>query len=203
MLIAIGLALPIGMLAAARKGSRVDRAASTLAIVGLAIPNIWLGPMLVLLFGVELRWLPLPGDDPNASFSLVLPAVTLGTALLAVLARQTRASMIEVLSEPYVLAARARGLSDLRVLFGHGLRNALMPIVTVAAAQLGALLSGTVIAEKIFERPGLGGLLLEAFFARDIPIVQGCVLVIAILYVGVNLLLDLAYAVIDPRVRLA
>jgi peptide/nickel transport system permease protein len=125
-----------------------------------------------------------------------------GAALAAILTRQTRAALIEVLSEQYILAARARGVPPLPLLFSHALRNALLPVMTVAAAQLGALLSGAVIAEKIFERPGLGTLFLEAFFDRDIPVVQGCVLVIAVVYVLVNLLIDLLYGVVDPRVRL-
>ena len=133
----------------------------------------------------------------------MLPALTVGTALSASLTRQTRAAMIEVLSQPYVAAARARGVTAARVFFQHALRNALLPVLTVGAAQLGALLSGAVIAEKVFERPGLGTLFLEAFFARDIPVVQGVVLVVGLVYVLVNVALDLSYAVVDPRVRLA
>lgn len=203
MTVALVLAIPLGALASVRPGSGWDRGASALAMLGIAIPNIWLGPLLVLFFGVQLRWLPLPGDDPTRPAALVLPAFTIGTALMAILTRQTRGALIEVLSEPYIRAARARGLAPGVVLFKHGLRNALLPVMTVAAAQLGALLSGTVIAEKIFERPGLGTLFLEAFFARDIPVVQGCVLAIAVIYVGVNLVLDLLYGVVDPRVKLA
>jgi len=201
--VAILLAIPLGALAALKRGTGWDRSASTVAMLGLAIPNIWLGPLLVLAFGVQLRWLPLPGDDPSRLVSLVLPAVTTGTALMAILTRQTRAAMVDVLGEQYIMAARARGVPTLDLVFGHALRNALLPVMTVAAAQLGALLSGTVIAEKIFERPGLGTLFLDAFFDRDIPVVQGCVLVIAVIYVGVNLLLDLLYGVVDPRVRLS
>ncbi len=202
LLFALALALPLGVLAAVRRGRGWDKAASGFAMLGIAIPHIWLGPLLVLAFGVELRLLPLPGDDPTQPLALLLPAFTVGTALCAVLTRQTRAALIDVLSEPYILAARARGVPSLSLLFVHALRNALLPVLTVAAAQLGALLSGAVIAEKIFERPGLGTLFLQAFFDRDIPVVQGCVLVIAVIYVGVNLLLDLLYGVIDPRVRL-
>jgi peptide/nickel transport system permease protein len=200
--LALAIALPLGALAAVRRGSAWDKCASTLAMLGIAIPNIWLGPLLVLAFGVELRLLPLPGDDPTRPLSMVLPTVTIGMALSAVLTRQTRAALIDVLGEQYILAARARGVSELSLLFKHALRNALLPVMTVAAAQLGALLSGAVIAEKIFERPGLGTLFLQAFFDRDIPVVQGCVLVIAVGYVSVNLLIDLLYGVVDPRVRL-
>jgi ABC-type dipeptide/oligopeptide/nickel transport system permease component len=199
---AVLVSLPLGVLAAVRRGRGWDKAASTFALLGAAIPHIWLGPLLVLAFGVELRWLPLPGDDPSRPLALVLPALTIGAALCATLTRQTRAALLDVLSEQYILAARGRGVPELTLLFKHALRNALLPVMTVAAAQLGALLSGAVIAEKIFERPGLGTLFLDAFFARDIPVVQGCVLVVAATYVAVNLLVDLLYGVADPRVRL-
>ena len=203
LVLAWSIAVPLGCLAATRRGTAWDRSASTLAVLGLAIPHIWLGPLLILLFGVKLRWLPLPGDDEAGLLGLILPSLTLGAALAAILTRQTRAAMSEVLSELYVLAARARGLSPFAVVVKHALRNALLPVMTVGATQLGGLLSGAVIVEKIFERPGLGTLFLEAFFARDIPVVQGCVLVIALTYVGVNLLLDLAYGLVDPRVELS
>lgn len=203
LLVAWLLAIPLGVIAAARRNTHVDRAASVFALTGLALPTIWLGPLLVLLFAVKLRWLPLPGDDREGVLALILPALTVGTALAAALTRQTRAAMIEVLSQPYVAAARARGVASWLVFFKHGLRNALMPVLTVAASQLGALLSGAVIAEKVFERPGLGSLFLEAFFARDIPVVQGVVLVVGLIYVVVNVLLDLTYAWVDPRVRLS
>jgi peptide/nickel transport system permease protein len=200
--LALALAIPLGVLAAARKGTGVDRLASTFAVLGLAIPNIWLGPLLVLAFAVQLRWLPLPGDDAVGAVGLILPAITLGTAFAAVLARQTRAATAEALGQPHVTAARARGLGEGAVLRRHALRLAWLPVLTVAAAQLGALLSGTVVVEKIFERPGLGALFLDAFFDRDLPVVQGCVLVIALTYVAVNLALDLSYAFVDPRLRL-
>ncbi len=203
MLVALGLALPLGTLAASRRGTGWDRAARLSSMVGLAIPNIWLGPLLVLLFGVQLRWLPLPGDDPTELRALILPAFTVGTALAAILTRQTRSALIDVLGEPYIAAARARGLSELVVLFKHGLRNALGPVLTIATAQVGAVLSGAVVTEKIFERPGLGTLFLDAFFERDIPVIQGCVLTVGVIYVAVNLLSDLAYAALDPRVRLS
>jgi peptide/nickel transport system permease protein len=201
--VAWALALPLGVLAASRRGQLLDRAASVMALSGLALPTIWLGPLLILVFAVELHVLPLPGDDPNAPGALVLPALTVGLALAASLTRQTRAAMVEVLSMPYVAAARARGLPAWLVLFKHALRNALLPVLTVAAAQISALLSGAVIAEKVFERPGIGTLFLEAFFARDIPVVQGVVLFVGVIYVLVNLLLDVAYSVADPRVRLS
>jgi peptide/nickel transport system permease protein len=203
LLVAWSVAVPLGTLAAARVGRGWDKLASTAAVAGLAIPNIWLGPLLILFFGVKLRWLPLPGDDLAGPEALILPAFTVGTALAAILTRQTRASMIEVLSQPYISAARARGVRPRTLVLRHALRNALLPVLTIGAAQLGALLSGTVVTEKIFERPGLGTLFLDAFFARDIPVVQGCVLVIAVIYVVVNLVVDLAYGIVDPRVRLS
>ena len=202
LLVAWLIAIPLGVLAAAKRGTHVDRIASLFALTGLALPTIWLGPLLVLLFSVKLRWLPLPGDDPGAPGALVLPAITIGLALAAGLTRQTRAAMLEVLSQPYVAAARARGVTRMRVFFQHALRNAMLPVLTLGAAQLGALLSGAVIAEKIFERPGLGTLFLEGFFARDIPVIQGVVLLVGVLYVLVNVALDIAYALVDPRVRL-
>lgn len=201
MVIALALSLPLGTIAALRRGTRWDDAATGIALVGLVVPNIWLGPLLVLVFGVWLRVLPMPGDDPSLA-ALILPALTVGAALSAILTRQTRASLADVLGEPYIRAARARGVSELRLVVLHALRNALLPVITVATAQLGALLSGAVVAEKIFERRGLGSLFLEAFFDRDIPVVQGCALVIACVYVFVNLVMDLIYSWVDPRVRL-
>lgn len=203
LLVALGLSIPLGVLAAMTQGSPLDRATTTLASLGIAIPNVWLGPLLVLLFGVTFQVFPLPGDEQLGGSALVLPAITVGTALMAILTRQTRAGLLEVLSAPYIRAARARGLSQAAVVWKHALRNALLPVVTVAGAQLGGLLSGAVITERIFERPGLGNLFLDAFFERDIPVVQGCVLVVALIYVSVNLAIDLLYGVIDPRVRLS
>ncbi|MEZ4288038.1 MAG: ABC transporter permease [Polyangiales bacterium] len=195
------IAIPLGCIAAARRDTLWDRSASTFAVLGLAIPNIWLGPLLILAFAVKLRWLPLPGDDLAGPERLLLPAITIGTALAAVLTRQTRAAMREVLRQPYIIAARARGIPETTLVGKHALRNAMLPIVTIGAAQIGALLSGAVVTEKIFDRPGVGTLFLEAFFARDIPVVQGCVLLIALLYVSLNIAVDLIYGFIDPRVR--
>ena len=198
--LALLIALPLGVLAAWRQGQIWDRLASTVGVFGLAIPNIWLGPMLILLFAVELRILPLPGDE--SGLTLLLPTITLGTAMAAILTRQTRAATADALARPFAQAAKARGLSPRKVLIHHGLRNALFPIVTIAGAQLGALLSGTVVVERIFERPGLGSLFLEAFFSRDLPVIQGVVLIVAFTYVIINLLLDLLYLAIDPRVAI-
>lgn len=198
--VALCIALPLGALAAVRRGTRWDAAASSFALFGLAVPNIWLGPLLVLCFGVWLGVLPMPGDEPSFASS-ILPSLTVGMALAAMLTRQTRASLAEVLAEPYIRAARARGIGEATLVFRHALRNALLPVLTIAGAQLGALLSGAVVAEKIFERPGLGSLFLEAFLDRDIPVVQGAALVIALFYVLVNLAIDLLYGLFDPRLR--
>jgi peptide/nickel transport system permease protein len=195
-------AVPLGVMASLHRGKALDRLARVIALSGVALPTIWLGPLLVLVFAVELRVLPMPGDDEGGLLTLVLPSVTIGAALAAALTRQTRGAMIEALGEPYVVAARARGLSRARAAVTHALRNALLPVVTVSASQLGALLGGAVVAEKIFERRGLGSLMLDAFAARDIPVLQGTVLVVALLYVTVQLVLDLVLAGLDPRVRL-
>lgn len=203
MTVALGLSIPLGVLGAVRRRRPESGLMSVAALVGLAIPNIWLGPVLLAIFSIGLRITPLPGDDPLDPAGLILPSITLGTALMAILFRLTRSSMEEVLETPYVRTAQAKGLSPARVLFRHALPNALLPVVSVGGLQLGALLTGTVITEKIFERPGLGSLFLEAYYARDIPTVQGCVLVMATVYVVINALTDATYVVINPRLRRA
>lgn len=201
MAVALGLAVPLGVVGAWRRDGPLRSALDVGALVGLAIPNIWLGPVLLVVFAIHLGWAPLPGDDPLAPSALVLPAVTLGTALMAILYRLTRASMDKTLHRPFMRTARAKGLSSFTSLWRHGLPNALLPVVSVGGLQLGALLTGTVITEKIFERPGLGSLFLEAYYARDIPVVQGCVLLMAFTYVAVNALTDGTYLLLDPRMR--
>lgn len=203
ILVAWTIAVPLGCVAAVKKGTVWDGVARTFALFGMAVPAIWLGPLLILFFGVKLKWLPLPGDEDVGPESLILPALTVGAALAAILMRQTRAAMMEVLSEQYVLAARARGVAGWKVVLVHALRNAMLPVMTVGAAQLAGVFSGAVIAEKVFERQGLGSLFLDAYFARDIPVVQGAVLVVAVTYVLVNLAVELIYGVVDPRVRIA
>ncbi len=198
---ALGIAL--GAVAGSQAGTAVDGSARLMALIGLAIPTIWMGPLLILVFSVKLRWLPMPGDREATVLGLILPALTLGSALAAVIMRQTRSEVIRVMREPFVLAAKARGASRAREVFVHALRNALLPVVTVAGAQLAVLLSGTIVTEKIFEREGLGTLFIEAFLMRDMPLIQGCVLVMAFMYVAVNLVIDLLYGVIDPRARLS
>ena len=199
MLVAVVIAIPLGVLAAARAGTIVDHLATTLALIGISMPNFWLGPLLALVFAVELGWLPVSGRGTLAQ--LVLPAVTLGAPLAAVLARTTRASVIDELRELYVLAARARGVSRARAVLKHAFRNSLIPIVTVLGLQLGAVLTGAVITETIFAWPGVGRLLIQSIGFRDYPLVQGCILLIALTYVSMNLLTDLAYGLLDPRIR--
>ena len=199
MLVATLVAIPLGIVAAVHAGTRVDGAATTLALIGISVPNFWLGPLMAIVFSVELGWLPVSGRGTLAH--LVLPAVTLGAPLAAVLARMTRASVIEELHEQYVLAARARGVSPLRAVLGHAFRNSLIPIVTVLGLQFGAVLTGAVITETIFAWPGVGRLLIQSISFRDYPLVQGCILLIAVTYVAMNLLTDLVYGLLDPRIR--
>jgi ABC-type dipeptide/oligopeptide/nickel transport system permease component len=199
MLVAILVALPLGVLAAVRRGRAADHAAMAFALAGISIPNFWLGPLLAIVFAVELGWLPVSGRGGPAN--LVLPAVSLGLALAAILARMTRATLIDELHELYVRAARARGVSRLRAVLGHAFRNSLIPLVTILALQFGAVLTGSVITETIFAWPGVGRLLVQSIGFRDYPLVQGCILLIAVTYVSVNLLTDLLYGVIDPRIR--
>ena len=199
ILVALVIAIPAGVVAAVNAGTGVDHAATTLALVGLSMPNFWLGPLLAIVFSVGLGWFPVSGRGTLAH--LVLPAITLGAPLAAVLARMTRASLIDELRELYVTAARARGLPAARVVMKHAFRNSLIPIVTVLGLQVGGVLTGAVITETIFAWPGVGRLLIQSIGFRDYPVVQGCVLFIAMTYVSVNLLTDMAYAYLDPRIR--
>ena len=199
LLIALAISIPVGVLAAARARSWFDHSSMLGALLGVSIPNFWLGPMLIVLFSLQLGWLPASGRGGISH--LILPAVTLGTALAAILTRMTRASLLEVLPKDFVQTARAKGLREVWVLMRHALRNALIPIITLTGLQCGALLSGALITETIFAWPGIGRLILQAIATRDYPLVQGCVLVFALGYVGVNLVADLLYAWSDPRVR--
>jgi len=201
LLVAILVAFPLGLIAGSRPGSAGDLAAMGFAVLGISVPHIYLGPLLMILFSLDLRWLPLTGRGGLAH--LVLPAVTLGTALAAILARMLRQSLIQVRESDYMRTARSKGLGETAVLIGHGLRNALTPVVTILGLQLGALLTGALITEVIFSWPGLGRLLISAINLRDYPLVQGCVLTFALSYVVVNMLTDVAYGLIDPRVRLS
>ncbi|HEV3217820.1 MAG TPA: nickel ABC transporter permease [Vicinamibacterales bacterium] len=199
MAVAVLVALPLGIVAAVSRGTAIDIGAMTLSLVGISIPNFWLGPLLAIVFAVQLGWLPVGGSGTPAH--LILPSVTLGAALAAILARMTRASLLEELREPYVLAARAKGVSRSRAVLHHAFRNSLIPIVTILGLQFGVVLTGAVITETIFAWPGIGRLLIQSIGFRDYPTVQGCVLLIAVTYVGVNLITDLTYGFLDPRIR--
>ncbi len=196
--IAITLALPLGLLSALRLGGVSDRATSVFAVLGMSLPSFVLGPLLMMVFAVWLGWLPVSGSE--RAIGLVLPAVTLGLALAAPLSRMVRAAVAEVLNEEFIRAAYARGLSAQQVLWRHALRNAALPVLTIIGMQLGALLGGAVVTEMVFGWAGLGQLTLEAIQRRDYPLVQGCVLVVSLGYVGVNLLTDAVYGLVDPRV---
>jgi len=200
LLVAVVIALPLGILAAVRKGTGWDQGSMAFAMLGVSIPNFWMGPLLILVFSFWLGWFPVSGMEGIRS--LVLPAFTLGTALAAILSRMVRAALLEVLSEDYIRAARAKGLNNRTVVLHHGLRNAALPVITVLGLQLGALLAGAVITETIFAWPGIGQLTIEAIQRRDYPVVQACVMLISLAYVLVNTLTDVAYAALDPRVRL-
>jgi len=199
MAVAILIAIPLGVAAAARKGTAVDHAAMGIAVAGVALPRFWLGPMLIILFAIKLDWLPVSGADSLRN--LVLPAVTLGTALAAFLSRITRASMLDILREEYVTVSRAKGLGPFAVVWKHAFRNALVPIVTVLGLELGALLGGAIVTEKVFAWPGRGTLLLNGIEKRDYNLVRAVVLVFTLSYVALNALTDAVYAAIDPRVR--
>ncbi len=199
MAVAILIAIPLGVAAAARKGTAVDHAAMGIAVAGVALPRFWLGPMLIILFAIKLDWLPVSGADSLRN--LVLPAVTLGTALAAFLSRITRASMLDILREEYVTVSRAKGVGPFAVVWKHAFRNALMPIVTVLGLEFGALLGGAIVTEKVFAWPGMGTLLLNGIEKRDYNLVRAVVLVFTLSYVALNALTDAVYAAVDPRVR--
>jgi len=200
MLVAILLAFPLGIIAAIRRGTWVDTLATTVSLSGIAIPQMMFAPLLLFVFFLTLGWFP--GPHETGLHALVLPALSVGTHLMAMLARMTRSSMVDVLGEDFVRTARAKGLAERRVLV-HALRNALLPVITIVGLQFGSLLSGAIIIEKVFDRPGLGSTLLDAILERNYPVVQGTVLVIAAIYVLVNMLVDLSYGLADPRIRRA
>jgi peptide/nickel transport system permease protein len=199
LLIAVAIAIPAGIVSAVKRGSALDRLAMVGAVAGQAVPIFWLALLLIAFFGVYLRWLPVFGRGSLAH--LVLPAVSLSTVILGRLARLVRSSMLEVLGQDYVRTARAKGVGEVRVLAGHALKNAAIPIVTLLGLQFAQLLGGAVVTETIFAWPGIGRLVVEAIFNRDFPVVQGVVLVVSLIFVAVNLLVDLAYVALDPRIR--
>ena len=199
MAIGVALALPLGVLAAARSHSAIDHLAMALSVAGVALPRFWLGPMLIILFAIKLDWLPVSGA--GSLRHLVLPAITLGVALAAFLSRVTRAAMLEALREEFITVARAKGLAPLPVLWKHAFRNALLPILTVLGLEFGTLLGGAIVTEKVFAWPGMGTLLLNGIEARDYNLVRAVVLAFTFSYLAMNALTDLAYAAVDPRVR--
>ena len=193
------IALPLGILAARHRGRWPDSMAQTFALVGVSIPNFWLGPLLVLLFSVYLGWTPVSGNLESGS--LVLPAITLGLSMAAITTRMMRSSLLEIESQPFLRTARCKGLSEGAVMLRHSLPNAMLPVITVLGLQLGGLLAGAVITEVVFSWPGIGSLLVDAIRQRDYPVVQGVVLFIALSYVLVNRLSDTLAAWLDPRIR--
>ena len=200
LLVCAAISIPLGMLAAARRGSGIDHAVGIFTLLGLSVPNFALGPILILIFSVRFGWLPVSGQGGISH--LVLPGITLGAALAAILTRMVRASVMEELASDYVRTARAKGLTEWAVLSRHAFRNALIPTLTIIGLQFGTLLAGAIITETIFSWPGIGRLTVQAIQSRDFPLLQGCILLIAVTYVAVNLGTDFVYALVDPRVRL-
>ena len=201
MAVAIALAMPIGIIGALRANSMTGHIVTGFSLLGVAIPNFWLGPLLILVFSYHLGWFPVSGSEQ--AWSWVLPAVTLGTGMAAIQAGLLRQSLVEQMGSTCLLAAMARGLSYRQAVLRHILRLAMLPVVTVLGLQLGALLTGVIVTERIFAWPGLGSLLIEAISARDYPVVQGCVLLMSVIYVVVNMLTDIVYRCLDPRIRLS
>ncbi len=201
LLVALAISIPLGVISAVKAGTAVDYVAMTFAVSGVAIPTFWLGPLLILLFAVHLGWLPVSERADWSSF--VLPSLSMGTALAAALSRMTRNSMLDTMKEDFVRTARAKGCSEFSVIMNHTFRNASLPLVTVIGLQFGVLLTGAIVTERIFDWPGLGSLLIEGINTRDYPVVQGCVLLFSGSYLFVNLITDLTYSLVDPRIRLS
>lgn len=199
MMMAIFFGLPIGVWSAVKKSSWSDTLIQSFSLFGMSVPGIFLGPLLIWVFAIRLNWLPV--SDRSDWTSVILPAVSLAIPLGAVLTRLTRASMLEVINEDYMRVARSKGISSKTLFFHHALRNALIPIITIVGLQIGALLTGTVITETIFDWPGIGTLLLTSIQRRDYPVIQGCILLIALIYVTVNCFTDLAYGLAHPKIR--
>ncbi|HXD39825.1 MAG TPA: ABC transporter permease [Ramlibacter sp.] len=207
MLIALGIGIPAGIISAVGKDTAWDYAANVIALWGLSTPNFWLGILMILLFSVQLGWLPASGyvspfEDLQGNLAaMIMPAFVLGNAIAAVLMRHTRSAMLQVLSADYVRTARAKGLDERTVILKHGLRNALTPIITLGALEFGTLLSGAVLTEQVFSIPGFGKLIVDAVFNRDYAVVQGVVLFTSTVYIVLNLLADMAYFLVNPRLR--
>jgi peptide/nickel transport system permease protein len=198
MAMAIIISFPLATLAAVKKGSWIDRGSLLFSLLGLSLPNFWLGPLLMIIFSIQLGWTPVSGR--GGIDHLLLPSLTLGLGMAAILTRILRTSLLQVTNEDYVRTARAKGLSEKVVWFKHTLRNALLSVITIMSLQVGSLLSGSIITETIFSWPGIGRLTVQAIQSRDYPLVQGCVLVIATSYLLVNLLTDIFYQLADPRI---
>lgn len=199
LIVAILIAFPVGILSAVYRGTFVDFFGRLFSLIGISFPNFWLGIMLVLIFSVTLNWLPASGYDGFSS--LILPSVTLGLILSGILARLIRSSMLEVLNQQYISTARSKGIREWKVIILHALRNALLPTVTFLGLQLGALLGGAVIVEQVFAWPGIGRLIVDAINQRDYPVIQGGVIFLAVVMVVVNLIVDISYSFIDPRIK--
>jgi len=200
LLVALAIAIPLGIVAAFHRNRAIDHFSRFFSLLGVSLPNFWLGPMLILLFSIQLDLLPVSGRSGLAS--LVLPSITLGTAMAGLLTRMVRSSVVEELHKPYLATARAKGLSRRMAVYRHALKNASIPVVTIVGLQIGALLTGAIITETIFAWPGLGRLIIQSIRLRDYPVLQGGILAIALTYLLLNLLTDLVYAVLDPRIRL-
>lgn len=199
MAVALCIAFPLGIMAAVKRNTWIDTLALLFSLIGIAMPNFWLGPLLIILFSIELGWLPVSG---RGGFShLVLPALTLGMALAAILTRMVRSGLVQAIREDYIKTARAKGLGEGTVWLKHALRNSLLSVITIVGLQFGSLLAGSIITETIFTWPGLGRLTIQAIQTRDYPLVQGCVLFISISYLMVNLFTDLLYRLVDPRIQ--
>jgi len=199
LLFAVAVGVPLGILAALRRNSVVDMGISALSLMGMSMPNFWLGLMLILLFGVQLKWLPISGRGDVQS--LILPALTLGTGMVAIVQRLIRTDVLETLSQDFVRTARAKGAPPRTVVWKHTLKNALIPTVTMLGLQFGALLGGSVVVETVFAWPGVGRLLIQSISNRDYPIVQAAVVLFAFFFVAINLLVDVIYGFLDPRIR--
>ena len=199
LILTVAIGVSLGILAAVRRGTRYDYASTFLAVLGQSLPNFWLGIMLILLFGVALRWLPTSGFESWRH--IVLPAITLAAFPTALVARLTRSSMLEILGRDYIRTGRAKGLAERSVVLRHALRNAAVPVLTVLGLQIGTLLGGAVITESVFAWPGMGKLVVDAIFFRDFPVVQTVLIFSATIFVVLNLVVDLLYTVIDPRIR--
>lgn len=207
MLISLLIAIPTGILSATRRGSRSDLISTTLALIGVSMPSFFLAILLIFIFSLYLRWLPPIGftpilEDPIANLKgMILPAITLGAATAAIVARLTRSSLLEVLSQEYIRTARAKGLEERAVIWGHALKNAMIPVATICGLQVGALLGGAIITETIFVLPGIGRLAVDSIFSRDFPVLQGVVLFLSVVYLFANLSVDVLYAFLDPRIH--